>query len=99
MATGLCLFTLALLLVPQRLAQRPASQGIVSLHMAGDGQFRLWNQSVPADRLVAVLRRMEGQANRATVRLIPDPDVPWGSVQRLVGQLSAMGLPLELQLP
>jgi biopolymer transport protein ExbD len=99
MGAALALLTLALLLVPQRLAQRPASQGIVSLRLARDGQLRLWNQSIQAGPLITVLRGMDATVGRPTVRLIPDADVPWGSVQRLVGQLNRTGLPLELQLP
>ncbi|MCP9901676.1 hypothetical protein KBZ12_14775 [Cyanobium sp. Cruz CV13-4-11] len=99
MATGLALLTLALILVPQRLAQRPASQGIVSLHLAADGQVRLWNQPVPSGQLVGVLQRLNAGPGRPTLRLVPDRDVPWGLVQRLMGQLGRSELPLELQLP
>ncbi|MBW4529055.1 MAG: hypothetical protein KME02_00065 [Aphanothece saxicola GSE-SYN-MK-01-06B] len=99
MATGLALLTLALVLVPQRLAQRPASQGVVSLHLAADGQVRLWNQPVPSGQLVGVLQRLEAGPGRPTLRLVPNRDVPWGVVQRLMGQLGRSDLPLELQLP
>ncbi|MDM7954011.1 MAG: hypothetical protein QUV07_12460 [Cyanobium sp. CZS 25K] len=99
MATGLALLTLALGLVPQRLAQRPASQGIVSLRLAADGQLRLWNQPVAADQLIPVLSRIETGSARPTVRVVPDADVPWGSVRQLMDRLSATDLPLELQLP
>ncbi|MCT0206603.1 biopolymer transporter ExbD [Synechococcus sp. CS-1332] len=99
MATGLALLTLALVLVPQRLAQRPASQGIVRLHLAADGQLRLWNQPIPSVQLIGVLQRLEAGKGQPTVRLVPDRDVPWGVVQRLMGQLGRSDLPLELQLP
>ena len=99
MATGLALLTLALILVPQRLAQRPASTGIVSLHLAADGQLRLWNQPIPTAQLIGVLLRLEGGKARPTVRLVPDRDVPWGAVQQLMGRLGRTDLPLELQLP
>jgi hypothetical protein len=99
MATGLALLALALLLVPQRLAQRPASQGIVSLHLNTDGRLRLWNQPVPPGELDAVLRGLEAGRGRPTVRLIPEPGVPWGSVQALMERLHRTELPLELQLP
>ena len=99
MATGLALLALALLLVPQRLAQRPASQGIVSLHLNTDGRLRLWNQPVPPGELDAVLRGLEAGRGRPTVRLIPEPSVPWGSVQALMERLNRTELPLELQLP
>ncbi len=99
MATGLALLTLALVLVPQRLAQRPASQGIVSLRLAADGQLRLWNQPVPSGQLVGLLQRLEAGPGRPTLRLVPDRDVPWGVVQGLMGQLGRSNLPLELQLP
>ncbi|MEA5392563.1 hypothetical protein VB738_14965 [Cyanobium gracile UHCC 0139] len=99
MATALALLSLALVLVPQRLAQRPASQGIVSLHLGADGRLRLWNQPVPSAQLAAVLQGLEASRGRPTVRLIPDADVPWGSVQRLMERLGRSDLPLELQLP
>ena len=99
MATGLALMTLALILVPQRLAQRPASQGIVSLHLAADGQLRLWNQPVPSGKLASVLERLEAGEGQPTVRLVPDRDVAWGTVQTLMERLGRTDLPLELQLP
>ncbi|MCP9932082.1 hypothetical protein KBY82_14970 [Cyanobium sp. AMD-g] len=99
MATGLALLSLALILVPQRLAQRPASQGIVSLRLAADGQLRLWNQPVPRGQLIPVLQRLEAGPGSPTLRLVPDRDVPWGVVQGLMGQLGRSDLPLELQLP
>ena len=99
MASGLALLTLALVLVPQRLAQRPANQGIVSLHLAADGRLRLWNQPVPSTQLAAVLKRLHDGPGQPTLRLIPDPDVPWGSVQQLMERLGRSDLPLELQLP
>ena len=99
LATGLTLLTLALILVPQRLAQRPASQGIVSLRLAADGQLRLWNQPIHSGQLIPMLRRLEAGQGRPTVRLVPDRDVPWGAVQQLMGRLGRTDLPLELQLP
>ncbi len=99
MATALALLTLALILVPQRLAQRPASQGIVSLHLGADGRLRLWNQSVPSAQLAVVLKGLKDGPGQPTLRLIPDPDVPWGAVQQLMERLGRSDLPLELQLP
>lgn len=98
-AIGLALLTLALILVPQRLAQRPAREGIVSLHLAADGQLRLWNQPIPNAELIGVLQRLEAGKARPTVRLVPDRDVPWGAVQQLIERLGRTDLPLELQLP
>ena len=97
--TGLALLTLALILVPQRLAQRPASEGIVSLRLAANGQMRLWNQPIPNGELIGVLQRLEAGKDRPTLRLVPDRDVPWGAVQQLMGRLGRTDLPLELQLP
>lgn len=99
MATALALLALALVLVPQRVAQRPASQGVVSLHLGADGRLRLWNQPVASAQLPAVLQGLQAGRGRPTVRLIPDPDVPWGSVQQLMERLGRSDLPLELQLP
>jgi len=98
-ATALAILTVALVVVPQRLAQRPASQGIVSLQLAADGRLRLWNQPVPPGQLAAVLQRLQDGPGQPTLRLIPDRDVPWGAVQQLMERLGRSDLPLELQLP
>ncbi|MBM5821338.1 MAG: hypothetical protein FJ082_02420 [Cyanobacteria bacterium K_Offshore_surface_m2_011] len=98
-ATALAILSVALVLIPQRLAQRPASQGIVSLHLGADGRLRLWNQPIPSAQLAAVLKGLQDSPGQPTLRLIPDPDVPWGSVQQLMERLGRTDLPLELQLP
>jgi hypothetical protein len=100
MGTGLGLLCLALVLVPQRLAQRPASQGVLSVHMTADGQVRVWNQPMATGQLISLLARAASRGGPApTLRLVPDPSVPWGAVQAQVARLGSTGLPLELQLP
>jgi biopolymer transport protein ExbD len=99
MATGLLLLTLGLVVMPQRLAQRPASQGLIRLHLAPDGQLRLWNQPIQADQVIPLLCRLGSTSGHPTVRVVPDAGVPWGSVQQLMGRLGRTDLPLELQLP
>lgn len=96
---ALLLLALGLLVVPQRLAQRPASQGLIRLHLAADGQLRLWNQPIQADQVIPLLRRLGARSGLPTVRVVPDAGVPWGSVQRLMVRLGRTDLPLELQLP
>jgi hypothetical protein len=103
MAAALAAAGLALVLLPQRLAQRPAAQGVVALAVDAAGGLRVWNQPIRPHDLPALLeqarRRQSGREGAVRLRLVPDRDVPWGTVQGLIGRLEGSGLPLELQLP
>lgn len=99
MGIGLALLTLALSVVPQRLAQRPARAGVIVLRLDSRGQLRLWNHAVAPQELTAVLKRLAQQRSDLRLRLVSDPQVPWGAVQQLVARLDTGPLPLELQLP
>ena len=50
-------------------------------------------------QLAAVLKRLAQQRSDLRLRLVSDPQVPWGAVQQLVARLDTGPLPLELQLP
>jgi hypothetical protein len=99
LAAGLCGFALALLLLPQRILQRPLSQGVISLHLAADGQLRLWHQPVRRPELTAFLKATAQRRPGSRLRVIPDPQVNWGRLRRLLRELEAGPRPLELQLP
>ena len=58
-AAALGLVGLACLLVPQRIAQRPASRGVMTIQVNRDGALRVWNQTIAAASLQDVLRRAE----------------------------------------
>jgi hypothetical protein len=90
---------LACLLVPQRLAQRPAHAGVMTIHLNRDGALRVWNQPIATASLQGLLQRAERRSTGIRIRLVPDPDVPWGMVQNLVERLEAPQRNLELQLP
>ena len=99
--TALAAFTTALVVLPQRVAQRPGAQGVVAVHLDGAGTLRLWNRPIRAQELVELLnRRASGPAEaQGVLRLIPDPAVPWGVVRQAAAGLENTGLSLELQLP
>lgn len=99
MATALALLSLLVILVPQRLAQRPAREGVIVLHLDRQGHLRLWNQPISAAALRPVLERAARDPRRPRLRLQPDPGVPWGQVQDLANAFDHLSLPLELQLP
>ena len=99
LATALCGVGLAVLLLPQRWQQRPMAQGVVSVHLAADGRLRLWNQPVASAELVRLLATPELRRRLVRLRIVPDPDTPWGDVRRLLTQLDSLPLSLELQLP
>lgn len=104
MGTALAVFTVALVVIPQRIAQRPSSEGVLTLRVDGGGGLRAWNQPIRPQDLPALLdaarsRSRGGDAQGVRLRLVPDAAVPWGTVTGLVARLEATGLPLELQLP
>lgn len=98
-AVALALAGLACLLVPQRLAQRPASRGVMTIHVNRVGALRVWNQPIAAASLQDLLQRAERRSPGVRIRLVPEADVPWGQVQALVERLEAPQRNLELQLP
>ena len=99
LAVGLALATLLLVLVPQRLAQRPARQGVIVLHVDPQERLRIWNQPIAAATLMPLLQRAARDPRRPRLRLQPAAGVPWGRVQALASELERLPLPLELQLP
>ncbi len=99
MAVGLALAALLLVLIPQRLAQRPARQGVIVLHVDPRGRLRLWNQPIAPATLMPLLQRAARDPRRPRLRLRPDAGVPWGRVQALAAELERLPLALELQLP
>jgi hypothetical protein len=99
LATALCGVGLAVLLLPQRWQQRPMVQGVVSVHLAADGRLTLWNQPVASAELLRRLASPSVRRRLVRLRIVPDPDTPWGDVRRLLTQLDSLPLPLELQLP
>ena len=98
-AAALGLVGLACLLVPQRIAQRPANRGVMTIHVSRDGALRVWNQPIATDSLQGLLQRAERRSPGVRIRLVPAGDVPWGMVQALVERLEAPKRNLELQLP
>jgi hypothetical protein len=99
LSTALALFAVGLLLIPQRLAQRPAHAGVVALHLAPDGGLRLWNRPISGPQLPQVLRDAGRLDRRTRIRLIPDPSTPWGVVQSVLPLLEISALPFEVELP
>jgi len=98
---GLTVLTTALVVVPQRIAQRPAQRGVLALYLDPAGQLRLWNRLVRAQEVAELLAdsKDQPQKGQAVLRLIPDPAVPWGVVRQAAAALETSGVPLELQLP
>lgn len=91
--------SLAVLLIPQWQRQRPALAGVVNLHVHADGTLRLWNTPVAADRMPSLLQQVRQRFPEARVRLVPDPQVSWGEVQRLLIRLDPIDSDVELELP
>jgi hypothetical protein len=98
-AAALLVAAHGLLLVPQRLAQRPAVAAVLALRLEAGGGLRLWHQPIAPAELPALLRRAAGRGPGVRLRLQPDPGVPWGMVQGLIERLEGSDLILELQLP
>jgi biopolymer transport protein ExbD len=97
----LAVLTTALVVIPQRIAQRPAQRGVLALNLDSTGQLRLWNRLVRAQEVAELLADAKEQPHQGqpVLRLIPDPAVPWGVVRQAAAALETSGVPLELQLP
>jgi hypothetical protein len=98
--------TLVVLICSQIAAQRPANQGVMTVHLGKRGELRLWNQSIRPQELPLILDRAHQHSpgpSPLVIRLIPDPEVPWGVVQLMLARLQPrQPLPrwrLQLQLP
>lgn len=98
-AVAFALAGLVCLLVPQRIAQRPANRGVMTIQVNRVGDLRVWNQPIAIGSLQDLLQRAERRSPGVRIRLVPDPNVPWGMVQALVERLEAPKRNLELQLP
>lgn len=97
---------LLLLLCSQIVAQRPARQGVMAVHLGQDGTLRLWNQPIRPQDLPLLLERARSRSKAGApvvVRLIPEAQVPWGMVHLLLTRLqppaAGSGWILQLQLP
>jgi hypothetical protein len=97
---------LLIIVCAQIVAQRPALEGVMVVHLSQRGELRLWNQPIrPQDMPVLLERALarSGAARPLVVRLVPEPEVPWGVVtvmlQRLRPPADQRGWTLQLQLP
>jgi hypothetical protein len=99
LAVILALAGLALVLVPQRIAQRPGRAGVIVVHLERRGGLRLWNQPIREDTLFPLLQRASRDRRPLRLRLVCDPEVPWSRVQAIADQAQVLPFPLELQLP
>jgi hypothetical protein len=90
----------------QMMAQKPALHGVMTFHLSKSGDLRLWNQPILPQELPALLQKAHGRSmseRRVVVRLIPDPEVPWGVIHRMLTRLQPhpedRNWVLQLQLP
>ena len=98
-AVALCGLAAGVLLIPQRLAQRPMAHGVIAVHLEPGGGLRLWHQPITASALGGVLAAAARRQPPPTLRLVPDPQVPWVEVRQALVLFHRGTLPLELQLP
>jgi hypothetical protein len=90
----------------QTIAQQPALRGVMTIHLSRTGALRLWNQPILPQDLPMLLQKAQARSTlekRIVVRLIPDPQVPWGVIHRMLNRLQPnpqdRNWVLQLQLP
>jgi hypothetical protein len=112
-AIGLALVGMALptfivwaMVCSQRWAQKPAVDGVMTFHLSGNGDLRLWNQPIRPQDVPSLLERAHARGKGSApmvVRLIPDPQVPWGVIQVMLSRLRPnppqQSWILQLELP
>ena len=107
LSTMACGIGLMAILLGQIVAQRPALQGVMVVHLSQRGELRLWNQPIHPQQLPLVLERLRlrhrTQPAAPVVRLVPEGEVPWGVVHQMLDRLRPMeardSWTLQLQLP
>jgi|GEM_PF-1085610 len=107
LSTMACAIGLMTILLGQIVAQRPALQGVMVVHLSQRGELRLWNQPIHPQELPLVLERLrlrhQTQPAAPVVRLVPEGEVPWGVVHQMLDRLRPMEARdswiLQLQLP
>lgn len=106
LSTGLTALAVWSMLWSQRVAQKPASEGVMTFHLGRRGELRLWNQPIRPQDLPGLLDRAQSRtavSQTMVVRLIPDPQVPWGVTRQVLSRLQPTPPErhwiLQLQLP
>lgn len=107
LSTGLLVVALWAIRCSQRVAQQPAAQGVMTFHLTRTGDLRLWNQPIRPQDVPILLQRAHGRSHgsstRLLVRVIPEPEVPWGVIHGLLRRLQPTPperiWTLQLQLP
>jgi hypothetical protein len=94
------------ILTSQKVAQKPAAEGTLTFHLSRHGDLRLWNQPIRSEDVLGLLERAKARSKGPpplVVRLIPDPQVPWGVIHRMLSRLQPTSPQgswiLQLQLP
>jgi hypothetical protein len=112
-ALGLALVGVALptflfwaMVCSQRWAQKPAVDGVMTFHLSRTGDLRLWNQPIRLQDVPNILERAHARGKGSApmvVRLVPDPQVPWGVIHGMLSRLrpnpTQESWILQLQLP
>ncbi|MFN9058055.1 MAG: hypothetical protein ACK5W5_13900 [Cyanobacteriota bacterium] len=106
LSTTLTLVALWMILCVQKVAQQPAAAGIMTVRLDRQGGLRLWNQPIRSQELDGLCADAEARTRGSApliVRLIPDPQVPWGVIHRMLSRLQPSepqrSWILQLQLP
>lgn len=99
-------FGLWITLCTQRMAQQPAQHGVMAFHLSRTGDLRLWNQPILPQEVPALLQKARARSSEdkpVVVRLIPDSQVTWGLIHRMLIRLQPQpqdrNWVLQLQLP
>lgn len=106
LSTTFTALALGAIMCAQRLSQQPAAEGVMTFHLGRHGELRLWNQPIRPQDLPDLLERAHSRSKGSptvVVRLIPDPQVPWGVTQAVLKRLQPnppeRSWILQLQLP
>jgi hypothetical protein len=94
------------ILSAQIVAQRPGLQGVMVFHLSKRGELRVWNQPIRPQEVPGLLERAQARSGPVAplvVRLVPEPEVPWGVVHVMLQRLQPLPqhrtTTLQLQLP
>jgi hypothetical protein len=95
----LVLIAFSALLIPHRPGLPGAVGDYLPIRINAMGEASLQGRPLPLRRLPALVRAYSELKPTGRLRLLPDPDAPWGALRPVLGLLKNSPTPVDLKLP
>ena len=95
----LVLIAFSALLIPHRLGLSGAVGNYLPIRINAAGEASLEGRPLPLRRLPALVRAYSALKPNGRLRLLPDPEAPWGALRPVLMLLKDSPTPVDLKLP